>query len=141
MGRRAMALAARCADGWETSFLAPAAFAEAGARIDAALARSGRPLAALRRSVELDAAWSDTPAQAATAIERFCARRGIPRAHALLDAALVGDPDTVVSRASAYGTAGATDLMLAFTDFPETTMLERFAERVLPALTARPRLP
>ena len=33
---------------------------------------------------------------------------------------------------------GVTDLMLGFADFPETVMLERFAARVLPALTAAP---
>jgi alkanesulfonate monooxygenase SsuD/methylene tetrahydromethanopterin reductase-like flavin-dependent oxidoreductase (luciferase family) len=140
-GPRALALAARCADGWEASFLAPAAFAEAAARVDAAVATSARPRAAVGRSVELDVALGDTPAAAATAVERFCAVRGIPRTHALLGAALVGDRDAVVARVSAYARAGATDLLLAFSDFPQTTMLERFAQRVLPVLTAADRLP
>jgi hypothetical protein len=42
-----------------------------------------------------------------------------------------------VARAQAYGAAGATDLMVGFDDFPETTMLERFGTRVLPALSGR----
>src|SRR5262249_42259000 len=50
-GPRAIALAARCADGWEISFLAPGAFADTAARVDAALSAAGRPRAALRRSV------------------------------------------------------------------------------------------
>ena len=45
-----------------------------------------------------------------------------------------------MQRALAYGEAGATDLMVGFVDFPDTTMLERFAKRVLPVLTARPRI-
>jgi 2-methylisocitrate lyase-like PEP mutase family enzyme len=47
----------------------------------------------------------------------------------------------VLARARAYAEAGATDLMVGFADFPETTMLERFATRVLPALTAGQSLP
>src|SRR5262249_2878287 len=127
---RAIALAARCADGWEASFLPPAAFAEAGARLDAALAAASRPRGALRRSVELDAALADTPDEANTAIERFCVHRNIARDHPLLRGALAGDVDTVV----AYRQAGVTDLMIGFTDFPDTTMLERFAARVMPVV-------
>jgi alkanesulfonate monooxygenase SsuD/methylene tetrahydromethanopterin reductase-like flavin-dependent oxidoreductase (luciferase family) len=133
---RAIALAARCADGWETSFLAPAEFAEAGARLDAALAAAGRPRSALRRSVELDAALADTRAEASAAIERFCVHRNIARDHPLLRGALAGDVDTVAARVVAYRQAGATDLMIGFADFPDTTMLERFAARVMPAVSA-----
>jgi len=139
MRPRALALAARCADGWEASFLAPAAFAKASARVDATLDAAGRSRDALRRSVEVDAALTDDVGDAGTAFERFCARRGIARDHPLLDAALVGDSETVLTRVLAYRDAGATDLMIGFADFPETTMLERFAARVLPALSARRR--
>jgi alkanesulfonate monooxygenase SsuD/methylene tetrahydromethanopterin reductase-like flavin-dependent oxidoreductase (luciferase family) len=137
MGRRAIALVARCADGWEASFLAPAAFADAAERVDTALAAAGRARNALARSIEVDAALADTPADTAAAIERFCARRGITRDHPLLQGTLVGDVDTVIARALAYRDAGATDLMIGFADFPETMMLERFAARVLPALSGR----
>ena len=141
MGRQALALAARCADGWEASFLAPAAFAAAASRLDAALAAAGRARTAVRRSVEVDAAISDGPVETAAVVGRFAGRRGIARDHPLLDAALVGDADAVIARALAYREAGATDLMVGFADFPDTTMLERFAKRVLPALTTGPRVP
>ncbi len=137
MRPRAIALAARCADGWEASFLSPAAFVGAASRLDAGLAAAGRPHDAVRRSVEVDAALAEGSAEAAAAIARFCERRGIAREHPLLDAALVGDAETVVGRALAYAAAGATDLMVGFADFPDTTMLERFAACVLPALSAR----
>jgi alkanesulfonate monooxygenase SsuD/methylene tetrahydromethanopterin reductase-like flavin-dependent oxidoreductase (luciferase family) len=139
MGPRAVELTARCADGWEASFLAPAAFAGAASRLDAALAAAGRPADASRRSVEVDVALAESETVTAAAVGRFCERRGIALEHALLDGALVGDADAVVTRALAYAEAGATDLMLGFADFPATTMLERFAKRVLPALTAPPR--
>ena len=140
VGRRAMALAARRADGWEASFLSPAAFADAAARFDAALVAAGRPRDVVRRSVEVDAALADAPHEAARATERFRAHRGLVRDHPLLDAALVGDVEAVVALALAYSEAGATNLMVGFVDFPDTTMLERFANRVLPTLTARPRI-
>lgn len=136
MGRKAIALAARCADGWEASFLAPAAFADAAARAETALTAAGRPRDALRRSLEVDALLADTPAHAAAVIERFRAHRRIARDHPVLQGALAGDVETVIARALAYGKAGATDLMIGFADFPDTTMLERFAARVLPALRA-----
>src|SRR5439155_517585 len=83
------------ADGWETSFLPPAAFADAVARFDAALIAAGRPGDVVRRSVEVDAALADAPHEAARAAERFRAHRGLARAHPLLDAALVGDAEAV----------------------------------------------
>ena len=136
MGPRAIALAARCADGWEASFLAPPAFADAAARVDSALTAAGRPRDALRRSIEVDALLADTPAHAAAAIERFRAHRRIVRDHPLLKGAVAGDVETVIARALAYEKAGATDLMVGFADFPGTTMLEQFAAQVLPALRA-----
>jgi alkanesulfonate monooxygenase SsuD/methylene tetrahydromethanopterin reductase-like flavin-dependent oxidoreductase (luciferase family) len=139
MGPRAIELAARCADGWEASFLAPAAFAEAASRFDAAVVAAGLPAGARRRSVEVDAALAESERESAAAVGRFCERRGIALDHRLLDGALVGDADAVIARALAYAQAGATDLMVGFADFPDTTMLERFAKRVLPALTAPPR--
>jgi alkanesulfonate monooxygenase SsuD/methylene tetrahydromethanopterin reductase-like flavin-dependent oxidoreductase (luciferase family) len=139
MGARAIALAARRADGWEASFLAPDAFAKAAARLDAALAAAGRPRDAVRRSVEVDAAVGESAADTRQAAERFHAARGIGGDHPLVASALMGDADAVTARVTAYARAGATDLMLGFADFPDTAMLERFAARVLPALTAPPR--
>jgi alkanesulfonate monooxygenase SsuD/methylene tetrahydromethanopterin reductase-like flavin-dependent oxidoreductase (luciferase family) len=137
MRPRAIALAARCADGWEASFITPTAFREAAARLDARLVAAGRPRDTVRRSVEVDAAIVDAPSHAAAAVERFCRRRGIAPEHPLLQAALLGETEAVVARARAYGAAGATDLMVGFEDFPDTAMLERFGTRVLPALSAR----
>ena len=43
-------------------------------------------------------------------------------------------PEAIAARVGAYAAAGATDLMLGFTDFPSTRMLEDFALRVRPRL-------
>jgi alkanesulfonate monooxygenase SsuD/methylene tetrahydromethanopterin reductase-like flavin-dependent oxidoreductase (luciferase family) len=136
MRPQALALVARAADGWEASFLTPAALAARGARLDELLARAGRPRGAMRRSVELDAIVAASPRESGAWLERFRAHRGLPAGHAILDAALAGEPAALVERVSAYAAAGATNLMLGFVDFPATTMLERFARDVMPALRA-----
>src|SRR5262249_19712140 len=99
---RAGAPAAPCAGAWGTSVLAPRALAAAAARVDAALSAAGRPRAALRRSVELDAVVADTALDAAAAVEQFCADRGIGRDDPLLQATLAGDAETVGARVVEY---------------------------------------
>jgi len=103
MGPRALALTARCADGWEASYLSPADFAMRWQR--------GAPLDPL--------------------IDRFRAARGIERGHPLLDTILAGDGEAIDDRMAGYGAVGATDLMLGFADFPSTGMLEAFAASLL----------
>ena len=127
MKPRALAMAARCADGWEASYVTPAAFATLSASLDARLAESGRPAAGVRRSLEIDVALVDSEAEAARCRQRFCAERGLAAGDPMLDTALIGDREAVVSRIGAYAAAGATDLMLGFADFPATGMLERLA--------------
>ena len=128
----ALRAVARCADGWEASYLTPSAFAERWALVQAALSASGRVDTGLRRSVELDVVLT---ARAHTgALEAFCRARGIGRGHPLIETVLAGDPATVVARIGDYAAAGVTDLMLGFADFPATGMLEAFARDVLPAI-------
>jgi alkanesulfonate monooxygenase SsuD/methylene tetrahydromethanopterin reductase-like flavin-dependent oxidoreductase (luciferase family) len=134
MGPRALALTARRADGWEASYVAPADFAVRSSRLDELLVAAGRRPGAVRRSVETDVILASSPREQATWMARFCAERGIHGDHAVLDTALVGDPDTVTARIVEYAAAGATDLMLGFADFPATGMLERFAREVPPRL-------
>jgi alkanesulfonate monooxygenase SsuD/methylene tetrahydromethanopterin reductase-like flavin-dependent oxidoreductase (luciferase family) len=133
MGERATEMVARCADGWEASFLSPAAFATAWRRVDGLLARHGRGAHSLRRSIELDVVITPSRAGTDAAVRSFCAARGVPVDHPLVRAALIGDAETIAARLAMYEEAGATDLMLGFTDFPDTAMLDMFAERVLAA--------
>jgi alkanesulfonate monooxygenase SsuD/methylene tetrahydromethanopterin reductase-like flavin-dependent oxidoreductase (luciferase family) len=133
MGERALAATARCADGWEASYLAPAAFADRWALVRAHLAAAGRPVASLRRSVELDVALS-TEAGGGGVVEAFCAARGIGADHPLLETILAGAAPAVAARIAEYAAAGVTDLTLGFADFPATAMLEAFARDVLPLL-------
>ena len=70
---------------------------------------------------------------------RFCAERALGPGDPLLRTALIGDAGAVVARLVEYETAGATDLMLGFVDFPATTMLERLAAATLRPESARDR--
>jgi alkanesulfonate monooxygenase SsuD/methylene tetrahydromethanopterin reductase-like flavin-dependent oxidoreductase (luciferase family) len=136
MGPLALALTARRADGWEASYLTPAAFAARSARLDALLADGGRRPSDVRRSVEVDVVLADSPAEQAAWTARFCAERAVRPSHTILDTALVGETGTVAARILEYEAAGATDLMLGFVDFPATGMLERFARDVMPRVAA-----
>ena len=136
MGPRALAAAARCADGWEASYMTPFAFAGRWSFVRERLAAAGRPEAGFRRSVELDVVLAP-PAGLDAALEAFCRGRAIGRDHPLLATVLCGDAAAIAARLADYEAAGATDVMLGFADFPATGMLEAFAREVLSLLSRR----
>jgi len=131
MGPRALAVTARHADGWEASYVTPEGFAARWQRLNDQLHAEGRGADAFGRSVELDAIVTKTGEALGPRLARFCADRGIATDHPLLDTVLAGDGDAIVRRIADYESAGATDLMLGFADFPETGMLESFAAKLL----------
>lgn len=141
MGPKALGLVARRADGWEASYVTPEAFAKRWHTLRERLAREDRSPATLSRSVELDVACVDGEREAERAIEDFCAARAIERRDPLARTVLAGGPDVVAARIAEYAAAGVTDLMLGFTDFPSTRMLEAFAVTVRPRLEAPARAP
>ncbi len=134
MGPLALAAAARCADGWEASYLTPAAFAARWAVVHDHLQACDRPVASFRCSVELDVVIASA-AGLAGARGAFCRARGIGPDHPLLETALIGEGATIAGRIADYAAAGVTDLMLGFADFPALGMLKRFAREVLPGVT------
>jgi alkanesulfonate monooxygenase SsuD/methylene tetrahydromethanopterin reductase-like flavin-dependent oxidoreductase (luciferase family) len=106
------------------------------------LTAHGRAPESIRRSVELDVVLGHSRRHAMEALERFRVGRGLASDDPLLGTVLAGTADVVGESIARYQHAGVTDLMLGFTDFPATTMLEAFAERVLPQLSRRgPRRP
>ncbi len=134
MGARALQITARWADGWEASYLTPAAFARKWAELQALLEGAGREPGRMRRSVEVDVVIGRDAGAAEEARQRFCRSRGIPPDHPLVDTALVGEPGAVLRRIAEYEAAGVTDLMCAFADFPGLEMLTLFAQEILPSL-------
>ena len=136
MGPRALALVARQADGWEASYVTPAVFGDLWRTLQRRLADGNRAAASLARSVELDVALATSGGDASRMRDEFCAARGLDHAHPLAATVLAGDAAAVAARIAEYADAGATDLMLGFTDFPATAMLEAFAREVRPRLDA-----
>jgi alkanesulfonate monooxygenase SsuD/methylene tetrahydromethanopterin reductase-like flavin-dependent oxidoreductase (luciferase family) len=134
MGPRALALVARAAQGWEASYLTPDALAARWSRVERLLAAAGRASESLRRSVEADVVIGRHGAEVRQELERFLGLRGLARGHGLLETALVGEPAAVREQIGRFSRADATDLMVGFSDFPDTAMLELFAETVLPSL-------
>jgi alkanesulfonate monooxygenase SsuD/methylene tetrahydromethanopterin reductase-like flavin-dependent oxidoreductase (luciferase family) len=130
MGPGALGVAARRASGWEASYLTPVSFGARWERLQTLLDEAGRPWWDYRRSVELDVVLGLTDAEAAEALRRFCAARGIEADDALLGTALIGTADAVRARIAEYTAAGVTDLMLGLQIFRPAS-LELFAERVL----------
>jgi alkanesulfonate monooxygenase SsuD/methylene tetrahydromethanopterin reductase-like flavin-dependent oxidoreductase (luciferase family) len=131
MGPRALALTARCADGWEASYVSPADFATRWQQLSTLLRAEGRVADAFLRSVELDAIVTEEGGPLDALIAHFRVARGIEHGHPLLETVLAGDGPALAGRMASYETAGATDLMLGFSDFPSTGMLETFAATVL----------
>jgi alkanesulfonate monooxygenase SsuD/methylene tetrahydromethanopterin reductase-like flavin-dependent oxidoreductase (luciferase family) len=132
----ALGLVARRADGWEASYVTPRAFGDAWRELRRRLADEGRVPDALARSVELDVSLAAPDGDAAALVAEFCLARGIDPSHPLAATLLAGGPDAVAARLAEYADAGATDVMLGFTDFPSTRMLEAFAREVRPRLEA-----
>jgi alkanesulfonate monooxygenase SsuD/methylene tetrahydromethanopterin reductase-like flavin-dependent oxidoreductase (luciferase family) len=131
MGPRALALTARCADGWEASYMSPKNLAARWQRLSTLLRAHGRADDTLRRSVELDAIVAENRDALDTLVDRFRVARGLGHAHPLLETVLAGAGPSLGEHMATYEKAGATDLMLGFVDFPSTTMLEAFAAIVL----------
>ena len=76
MSPRALALTARCADGWEASYVTPADFATRWQRLATMLQSEGRAPDALSRSIELDANVAGAARTSDTMIDRFRVARG-----------------------------------------------------------------
>jgi alkanesulfonate monooxygenase SsuD/methylene tetrahydromethanopterin reductase-like flavin-dependent oxidoreductase (luciferase family) len=134
MRPRALRMTARRADGWEGSYVTPAAFAALSSRLDGWTTAAGRRPADVRRSVEVDVILTADAGELDGWTRRFRAERRLDAGDAVLETVLIGDADAIVARVMEYGRAGATDLMLGFADFPATGMLERFARDVMPRL-------
>ena len=132
MGDRMLALTAELADGWEASYLTPAAFAEKLKRLAEHCQTTGRDVGQIRRSVEVDVVVALKPTEVEATTRLFLESRGLADGHPLLETALIGDPAQCRDRILQYRHAGVTDFTLSFADFPSRAMLRLFAEQVRP---------
>jgi alkanesulfonate monooxygenase SsuD/methylene tetrahydromethanopterin reductase-like flavin-dependent oxidoreductase (luciferase family) len=149
----------RHADGWNSVPASPARLGEKIASLRAACSRSGRDMAELELSLEIQVLVAPTDADVKATARRIAAlppsKRGAVRhdilsalgagvlrqaqderelpLYATIDDWLVGTPDEVILQLRAYTALGVSHFMLWFVDFPSLVGLRLFAEQVAPA--------
>ncbi|HXF82460.1 MAG TPA: TIGR03560 family F420-dependent LLM class oxidoreductase [bacterium] len=126
--RRTLPLAARYAAEWNGTAQSPEGFARLTARLEALLARAGRPPGAVRRSVMVGVVFGRTPAEVADRL----ARRGRSRHELRARGVLVGVAEEIVEQLRALEAAGAQQVMLQWLDLDDLDGLRALAEGVLP---------
>ena len=113
-GRKGLALAARLADVWESSFCTPAAFTALRTRFERlATDHAGAPIS---YSLEIDAALGTTSASASAAVTRFASDRADEDVGALRTRALLGEPEAAAERIAELAEAGVEQLVVAAHD-------------------------
>jgi F420-dependent oxidoreductase-like protein len=139
--RRTLPLAARYADIWNGTFLAPDAFRERSAALDELLRAAGRQPSDLRRTMMSSLFFGRDLDEVERRIggirERVADFAGTSTEEliaALRDKrnAIVGTPDMIVEQIAAYAAAGVEELMLQWFDLGDVEGLRAFAEQVLP---------
>jgi F420-dependent oxidoreductase-like protein len=140
--KRTLPLAARYADVWNGTFLAPDVFRARSAQLDDLARAAGRRPGDIRRTMMTALLFARDQA---TLEERVLRE---PRAPELADASpaaimatmrekanrIVGPADVVAGQIRAYGEAGVEELMLQWFDLDDIDGLRAFAEQVLPRL-------
>lgn len=124
VGPASMAIAARYADVWESSYLCPDEFRALAAQFEELAAERG---GAVLRSVEVDAVTGPTAETRSRLEARFLAERGDTGAAALTKA-LRGSPQHVAEQMAAYRAAGVDQLLIAAVDPHDRSILEALAE-------------
>ncbi len=132
-GRRALALAARRADCWETSFATPDELADRVGQIRALAA--GRPITC---SLEIDGFMASTPAGVERLLGRVRADRAGEDLEPVLARALVGTPADASARIAALAASGADRLVVALHDPHDADALEALAAAAAHASIALP---
>jgi alkanesulfonate monooxygenase SsuD/methylene tetrahydromethanopterin reductase-like flavin-dependent oxidoreductase (luciferase family) len=138
------------ADGWNSVPASPSRLRDKLAALDAACQRTGRSMADLELSLEIQVLLAPTPTEVNAIARQIAAlppsKRGTPRQDVLdaldadrplataVDDWLVGTPDDVIRQLRAYTHLGISHFMLWFVDFPSLDGLRLFSESVIPAL-------
>jgi F420-dependent oxidoreductase-like protein len=140
--KRTLPLAARYADVWNGTFMAPDAFRARSAQLDELTRAAGRQPGEIRRTMMTVLLFGRDQA----ALEQRIMRDARPPE--LADASpaeviaflrsqgnrIVGTADEVVAQIHAYGEAGVEELMLQWFELDDIDGLRAFAEQVLPRL-------
>ena len=127
-GERAMELAARRGDGWETSFCTPAEFAERNAAFSAITSDHAVSRAVIR-SLEIDGFVSQTKGGLDHLLNRVRAERGPSEdLDRVLERGLIGLPSEVAEQLGALEAVGVEQVVVALHDPHDPDALRAIAE-------------
>lgn len=128
-GDRALALAARRADVWETSFCTPDEYVDRRRRFDAALAASPNPDRRVARCLEIDGFIGTTPEAVDRVLAAARADRGAAEdLDAIVARALVGTPERVAELLDRLGEVGVDRVLVALHDPLDLDAITALAE-------------
>ncbi len=128
-GDRALALAARHADVWETSFCTPDEYVDRRRRFETALDASPSPDRRVVRCLEIDGFVGTTPEAVDRVLAAARSDRG-PTEHldAIFERALVGTPDRVADRLAQLAEVGVDRVLVALHDPLDLDAISALAE-------------
>ena len=154
--RRTLPLAARYADIWNVFHVTPGAFRSRSEALDGLLLQAGRQSSDVKRTVML-MVWCGkdenelkqraafayrlwAPELADQPFARLLEALGSMLSPLLINAGatfcpVVGTPDQVVERISAYEEAGVEELIIQWWDLEDVEGLQMYSEQILPRLT------
>jgi F420-dependent oxidoreductase-like protein len=138
--RRTLPLVARYADIWNASWLSPEDFHNRSTRLDALLRTQGRRPEEVRRTIMLQVYCARTPAELEQRLSGGRAFRGGAGLSAEELAtmfrsrfqAIIGPPEHVIERISAYGAAGVEEVMVQWPFLEDLEGLTAIADHILP---------
>ncbi len=141
--KRTLELAARYADIWNGTFMAPDVFRERSSRLDQLLLKYGRNPKDLKRTVAALCFFGHTEEVLARRVQRV-REWDTELADASLEAviqtlqtgwnAVAGDAEAIVAQIQAYHRVGVEELMLSWFDVDDVDGAEALAEHVLTRL-------
>lgn len=142
--KRTLPLAARFADIWNATFLAPADFKERSQILDTLLQQAGRQPGAVKRTLMHRLVFARDKAELEHKLSQY---RQEPEFAGLTtdelvkrlvaaNKSIIGTPDQIVQQIQAYAQAGAEEMMLQWFDFEDMEGLRAFATSVLSRLSA-----
>lgn len=127
--KRTLTLTAQYADEWNAVFVPPVRFAELNAKLDELLAATGRPRAAVRRSLMTGSVFGRDDAE----VERLLAGRD--RAALRERGMLVGTAGEIAEQIHAFAAVGVERIMVQWLNLDDLDRLEAFATQVWPQTT------
>jgi alkanesulfonate monooxygenase SsuD/methylene tetrahydromethanopterin reductase-like flavin-dependent oxidoreductase (luciferase family) len=133
---KTMQIAAKYADIWESSYIAPEQFASLNKKFDDISKQfnsnndGGNRSKKISKSIELDVIISDSESDLEYKKRIFAMERGPNVAHQTLKHGLVGKPDKIAEKLKEYMNAGVDQFFLAFQDPFDHKALDLFMKAV-----------